>query len=326
MPVIGIIRGTGESYVATGLVIKLIKAIRARFRIKLDVIEIPLGNRESFGYELTGEALKLIKSCDALLTCDLSDILKDIEYTNEEIAFNLNNNIKCLKIKGSGKFSMLDVCIASYFDGGFKMRDGEKSLDGCFETRVCSTQTAMDVVKAICTMSEKRRRRMCFVEDSENEFSKDLFYRYFESYILPLPNFHLYRYKSWEMLSEIFANPTTIDTIYTSLSTMDSIYSVYKNLLGKDFMAYFFYADKFPVYEVRSFCANMCFNNEVPTLASYVCALSDLLNCCFGMRKEQVHLKCALDKAIEDGFDAKNGEAFVVKIKEELKKPVKTKY
>ncbi|MGM9552394.1 MAG: hypothetical protein ACI3XA_09095 [Clostridia bacterium] len=326
MPLIGIIRGTGEGYYSTGYLIKIIRALNKRFRSKIKFLEIPLGDREKYGYELNHEAIDKITGCDCLFVGDFSSFSNDVDYSIDDIVMALSCDTASLSLNGTGKDSSVNVCIHSYFDGGTNFRDGQKTVEGTLETRVCSAYSAMNIVKYISRKCQERRRRMYFVQDSENEFLSDMFYKNFESYIMPQSNFHLYKYEIKEICTEILRRPNDFDTLFASKTATDAIWGIYSGLLGGNLASYTFYGRNFPVYHVKSVCANLSSEGETPSLSSYIIALADMLYAEFGQAKEQASLRGAVEILTRENYSVKVGDMFTELVIEELQKKVPTKY
>ena len=325
MPFIGIIRGFGEGYYATGYIIKIIKALNRRFRSKLKFEEIALGNYLLFGCEMQDEEIVKLRECDAVFSGDLNGD-NPIDYSIADIAMALDNCIEYTCISGLSDYGNVNVNIASYFDGGTKLRYNTYNIDGCSETRVCSTHTAMNIVKHVSRECERRRRRLAFVYDSDNEYCANLFYKKFEDFTLPLPNFHMIKFSLTDITYEILFEPGQFDTIFASKSFSDYAWGMYRFILNEKFTAYTKYAKSKSLYYVKGLYSNSSLADEVPSMCSYIVAFSEMLKNEFGMNKEAEHLRLALDNVLKTGKSVSETGNFVAAIIEELDKPVERRH
>ena len=145
MPKVGIIRGFGEGYNATFYIEKLIKALNKRFRSHIVIEEVPCGDYVEHGPEISEDCLKILRECDSVFVGDFKSNANPVEFTVNDIAVMLMANIEYTHISGFDSCSDIDVCIASYFDGGYRLREGEQSAAGCSEIRVCSAFAAKNL-------------------------------------------------------------------------------------------------------------------------------------------------------------------------------------
>ncbi len=325
MPLIGIIRGFGEGYYATGYIIKIIKALNKRFRSKIKLEEIALGNYMYHGAQINDEEIIKMRACDAVFA---GDIYGDnpIDYSINDISMALDNSIEYTCISGLLDYGNVDVNIASYFDGGTKLRYNTRDADGSSETRICSTHTAMNIVKHVSRTCENRRRRLSIVFDADNEYCQTLFYRKFEDFTLPLPNFHMIKYSTEEITYEMLSNPKEFDTIFASKSFMEYARGIYHFVLKDSFTAYTKYAKGKSVYYVKSLYSNSAAMDEALSICSYIVALSDMLKNEFSMNKEAEHLRFALDAVLKAGKSVSETKSFVASLIEELDKPVERRH
>lgn len=326
VPKIGIIRGFGESEKAMGLLCGLIKALNARFRSKIEMCELPIGNYELYGTDLTGDSIAWMRSCDAVISGDIEARSNFIGYDKSDLAAALRNNIEFLYIKGLGVHSSTDIRIASYFDGGTAYRDSGSTPDGVTETRICTTYAIMNIVRFICRESEERRRKIVFVKDSENEFYSELFYKYFEDYIFPISNFYIIKMSAENISEEVLYSPNEFDTVFASKTVSDMLFGIYRFIAGADFSAYYRYEKEKSLYYVKSLCNNADFGEALPSFNCCITALSDMLEREFGMRKEAFCLRKAAALAAERGFGTDNAKEYLEEIIKELKKPMTTKF
>ncbi len=321
MPLIGIVRGVGEGYVATGYIIKLIKALNRRFRSKIQFEEIPCGSYELHGAELPDGIGSLLYKYDCILIGDFHSPSNNVYYTQSDIAHLLSANTEYTYISAFDT----DLCIASYFDGGFKMREGSRTVEGCMETRVCSAFTMSNIVKNVTRLCEKRRRRLSFVKDSDNEYCADMFYRTFESFALPLSNFQIVKYTPREICRDLLYDMTYFDVIFSSTAFSETVLGIFEYKLKDKFAFYRRYNGEKPIYAVRATGANSHYQDYVPSLGSYIIAFTDLIKYEFNMTKEAAHLCRALEEASTvSSFE--EGDKFVAAVIEALQKPVTTKY
>ncbi len=321
MPLIGIIRGVGEGYIATGYIIKLIKALNRRFRSKIQFEEIPCGDYVEHGAELPPNALDALREYDCILTGDFCSPSNRVDYTKEDIALLLSANTEYTHISGFE----VDVCIASYFDGGYKMREGGQTKEGCIETRVCPAFSLSNIVKNVTRLCEKRRRRLAFVKDSDNEYCADMFHRAFESFALPLSNFKIVKYSSRDLCRDILYDASVFDVIFSSSAFSEAVLGAFEFILKDKFAYYKRYNSEKTVYALTALQANSACGDYVPSLYSYIIALSDLLKDEFNMQKEASHLRRALEEAMKVA-SYETGEAFIEAVINSLQKPITTKY
>lgn len=326
MPLIGIIRGFGEGEKSTEFVIRLIKALKRRFRTKIDYIELEVGDCLKYGGSLNAESIAKMRQCDAIFAGDMRSKSNPIEYSIEDIALALGNNIEYTCISDIKPVQSLDVQIASYFDGGFLLREGAKTKDGCTETRVCSSYSAMNIVKSVSRKCENRRRRLAFVKDGDNEYCADLFYSYFKDFTMPLSNFRLLKFSIREICGEILYEPNQFDTIFASNTFAQYALGAFEYILKDEFVSYTKFSDQKSIYSLKSVLDNCYSNKSVPTINSYIIALADLLKDEFCLNKEVVALRGALERTIKNNISNYDGEEFISSVIEELNKPLKGIY
>lgn len=326
MPQIAMIRGFGEGYVATGFVIRLIKALNKRFRSKLHVTEIAAGDYSKFGCELTHDALDKMRECDSIYIGDMSSGANPLEYSVEDIALAFSDDTEYTCISGYSRHSDVNVTITNYFDGGFKLRDGQRSDDGVCETRVCSTYTAMNIVKHICRECEQSRRRLAFVKDGDNEYCADLFSTKFIDLSAPLSNFHFIRFTLNDITSELLYDPSQFDYIFASKTFAEIAKGIYQSRLGEYFGAYNKYSRNKSIYAPKAHLSNSESGDYVPSICSYITALADMLEFEFNMQKEAVALRLSLERTLDKGIDTTCGEEFISSVIEELNRPISTKF
>lgn len=325
MPYIGIIRGVGEGYYATGYIIKIIKALNRRFRSKIKFEEVNLGDYTRHGCELDRNEITKIRSCDAVFSGDMQGI-NPIDYSIADIAMMLDNCIEYTCISGLSDYGNVNVNVASYFDGGTRLRYNVTNVDGCSETRICSTHTAMGIVRHVSRECENRRRRLAFVSDADNEYCANLFYKKFEDFTLPLPNFHMIKFSTADIAYEVLFDPAQFDMIFASKSFSDYAWGMYRSRLDEHFVAYTRYAKSKSVYYVKGLYSNLASADEIPSMCSYIIALSDMLKIEFNMNKEAEHLRLALDAVIKTGKSVLETESFIQAVIDELKRPVERKH
>lgn len=323
MPTIGIVRGFGEGYIATGYIIKLIKALNQRFRSKIIIKEIPAGDYIKYGYTLSEEAFSAMKECDCIYIGDMYSRANPLDYTYQDIAASLSNNIEYTHICGINNNASIKIELASYFDGGFHLREGEHTINGCTETRVCSTYCIMNIVKNITHRCEKGRRRLCFVKDGDNEYCANEFMRNFESFTSPLSNFQFLTYTIRDIVREMLFAPGQFGTVFASCTFAETALGIYASLLGDDFTFYNKYESEKSTYALRSSKVNSYDENYVSTLCSYIAALGDMLSDDLGLNKESSQLFLAMENAMNRGVSYKESSAFINTIIEELQAPVK---
>lgn len=327
MALIGIIRGFEEGFYATGNIIKLISALNKRFRSKINYIEIPLGDHAKHGYFLTNEALDIIRNCDCVYMGDIYSKGNPLNYTYETIAYALSNNIEYTCISGLGEFSHIDLNIASYFDGGNAMREGFQNTDGCSETRLCSTYSMMNIVKAVSRKCEKRRRMLVFIKDGECEYCANAFFNKFKDFTFPLSNFKLMQLTLKDICMEILLHPNQFDTIFASRSFSEMALGIYHAIMNDSFIFYNKYEAEKPTYVLRSLSGNLSSCNIIQSLCSYIAAFSDLLKYEFDMHNKAVALRLAMDEALSNTeLSSCDTDRFIEKIIDELNKPVNKKY
>jgi hypothetical protein len=326
VPSIGIIRGFGEPERALSILKELIKAINRRFRVKILTSDIPIGNYELYGTDMSDYAIRSMNFCDAVIAGDISARSNLINYSMLDIAAALGNDIEFLHVKGMGEHSSVNVNIASYFDGGPECRDSEKTVHGRIETRICSRREIMNFVRFVCGEIEERRRKVVFVRDSENEFYADLFYNNLENYLFPISDFDLMETTAFDITEDVLTLPHDFDTLITSKTTLDLLYGMYKFLLGRDFSAYFRFERKKGLYCIKSVCSCFDFGESVPTLDSYIMAFADMLDFDLLMKKEAFQLRLAISSAHENGFSSENADEYLNEIIKELEKPMTKKF
>lgn len=321
MPHIGLIRGVGEGYLATGYIIKIIRALNRRFRSKITFEEMKVGDCARYGYRLTDGAVLRLRECDAVFSGDITSKSNPIDYSVEDIALALDACVEYNIIRGLEKHSDVDVCIASYFDGGSRLRHGEETPDGCSETRICSTYTAMQIVKYVTRECENRRRRLAFVSDADNEYCAKLFLRKLLDFTLPISNFRVTDFEAENMTFEMLFNPSQFDTVFASKAFSDHARGLYKYVLGEDFASYRRYGKSKSLYYVKGMYFNATSATEVPSICSYIFAFSDMLKREFNMHKESEHILLALDMVIKSGISAFETDKFVNEFIEEMNMP-----
>lgn len=326
MPEIGIIRGYGEGFVTTGYIIKIIKALRRRFRSKIQFKEIPLGNGLKYDTDLDDDIISDMRKFDAIFAGDMESKSNPIDYGIEDIALSLGNLVEYVCIAGLDEHDSIDIEIASYFDGGFKLRDGIRTVDGATETRVCSTYSAMNIVKFVSQRCEDRRRILTFIKDGDNEYCADLFCSKFESFTLPLSNFKMFKTTVSEVTEEIIYNPTQFDTVFASKTFAEFAAGLYKAMLNDQCVTYRKYAYSKSVYSVKSHWDNGECGNSIPCINSYITAFADLLCDEFNMQKEACALRRALNNTNKKGVSSYNGDEFIKCFVKELDAPIRTKY
>lgn len=326
MPCIGIIRGFGEGFNATGFVIKLIKALKKRFKTKITYEEIPIGDYMKFGHSLKSNVLSDMRRYDAVFCGDFISRANPVDYTVDDIALALDNNIEYTYISGLGDNGATDCVIAAYFDGGTLLRENERNIDGCTETRICSHYSAQSIVKSVSRVCENRRRRLAFAEDSDNEYCAGMFYKKFEDFTLPMTNFHLLKFSLSDIAYEIIYDGTQFDVIFASRAFSEYAYGTYRALLKDNFTSYTKFANQRCLYYVKSLFSNSAAFQSAPSICSYIIALCDMLKNEFSLLKEADHLRNALEKVVETGASTLETAEFIDKIITELEKPVSTKH
>ena len=326
MPLIGIVRGFGEGYIATEYIVKLIKALNRRFRSSIRYELLECGDYITHGAELSDKAINQMKECDCIFISDFESKHNRVEYTSSDIAYALCANVEYTHISGFDKYAELDLCIASYFDGGFKMRDGSNTIQGCTETRVCSTFAISNVVKEVSRKCEARRRRLAFVKDFDNEYCADFFRQFFKQFVLPLSNFQFIEFSPRELCNNILVAPLDFDTVFASRTFSDTIQGIAEYLTKDKFTCYKCYNSEKTVYALHSVQSNSACGEYVPSIYSYISALCDLLKKEFNMQKEAAHLRRAVDAALAKGADCNTAESFVEEVINSLSLPVTTKY
>lgn len=326
MPKIGIIRGFGEGKVATDYIIRIIKALKRRFRTKISFVEIPLGDCLMYGSELKKEAVSLMEECDVIFAGDFLGKANPLEYTIEDVAMIFSDIIKNTCIVGLGDESNTDLTIASYFDGGSLLREGEKRDDGAWEMRMCSSYSARSIAKNVARKCENRRRRLAFVKDGDNEYCADMFYSAFSDFTMPLSNFHLLKFSTRDITSEIFYDKSQFDVIFASETFADIAWGIYRFLLDEKFASYILYSAEKPIYYIKGVLGNSECGDFVPSMKSYIVALCDMLDDEFGLKKESVHLQQALERVVEKNIDTDMGKELFDALAVELDKPVLSRY
>lgn len=326
MPLIGIIRGFGEGEVATGYIIKLIKALKRRFRTKIDYCEIPLGNYIKYGDSIDSQVVAQMRSCDVIFAGDMYSRENPIAYSVNDVAMALDNNIEFACISGIGSDETIDIHIASYFDGGFALRDGVRTVDGCRETRICSTFSAMNIVRSVSSMCENSRRRLFFVKDSDNEYCSDLFYSKFSDLTLPLSNFRLFNYTISDICYEMMYDLKQFDYIFASKTFAEYAMGICRFKMQNNFASYYKFGDQKSVYTVKSINDNSPAGNYVPTMKSYIAALCELLKTEFNLNKESCALRRCMNDAAMKLPLSDDCDEFIAMIKEELNKNLTSTY
>ena len=326
MPMIGIVRGFGEDAAATDCVVKLIKALNRRFRSSIHFEMIDCGDYIAHGSLLTNNVLHRIKQCDCIFVSDFESRHNPIEFTKSDIAYALSANIEYLHIEGFDNCAKTDVCIASYFDGGFRMREGNATTEGCEETRVCSAFAMSNIVKEVSRKCEARRRRLAFVKDSENEYCADYFRHFFQQFTLPLSNFQFVEFTAREFSKTFLSSPDAFDMVFASKTFADTIGGVAEFLMKDKYASYRCYNSEIPVYTVSSLQSNSACGEYIPSICCYIAALSGLLGNEFNMEKEAVQLKKATDIALNEVVNFHSANSFINVIINALNIPVTTKY
>ncbi len=325
MSQIGIIRGYGEGWVATGYVIKLIKMLNRRFRSNISYVELPIGDCVEYGCNLTKENIEAMRQCDCLFVGDLSSKANVLNYSVNDIALSLSDDTKYTVISGYGEYSSVDIHLANYFDGGFALRDGDRTPDGVHEVRVCSMYSAQNIARAVCRACEVRRRRLAFVPDGDNEYCAEMFAKKFDAFSAPLSNFRFMIFKAEDIIRELMDNPAQFDTIFASDTFCEITRGIFKAKMGKSMTAYNKFVRNKPVFAVRAHESNSQSGSYVPSLYSYITAFGDMLCEVFGMEKEATVLKRAMDEAILFG-DNDDAESIMEQINKSINKPLKTKF
>lgn len=323
MPAIGIIRGFGEGYIATDYVIKLIKALNRRFRSKIQYNEIPAGDYINYGCSLNEKVFSAMKECDCIYVGDMSSRANPLDYTYENLGAAFSNNIEYVCVTGLGDKAHIKVNLASYFDGGVSLRDGERSPHGCSETRVCSTYSIMNIVRDVTRKCELDRRSISFVKDGDNEYCADAFIQHFENVTMPISNFRFETYSIRDIVQEIMYSPSKLSTVFASRTFAEMALGIYASLMKDNFTFYTKYENQKAVYALRSLGNNSFSGEYLPSLCSYIVALCDLLKNQLYMDKEASHLYSSMEKALDKGFSPKESDAFVDAIITELQVPVK---
>lgn len=326
MPLVGIVRGFGEGEVATGYIIKLTKALRKRFGTKIQLEEIAVGNCGEYGCDLKSDEIGRMRKCDCIFAGDMSHNANPIDFTIEDIAMSLDNNIEYTCIQGIDKMAHVNMHIASYFDGGFSLREGIREVHGCTETRVCSTFSAKNIVKSVSDKCGERRRRLSFVKDGDNEYCAKLFYDKFCDYTMPLSNYHLLKFNIRDITYEIINNPGQFDTIFASKTFGEYVKGLCLCEMKEEFTAYRKFAEQINVYSVDAVEDNSPTKDYTPSLSSYIVAFADMLRDEFSMDKEATALNFAIRGVYERKISPYNGEEFISAIIEELQKPLKGVY
>ena len=326
MPSVGIVRGFGEGYIATGYVIKLIKALNRRFRSKITFEELVCGDYIKHGSSLSFDVIKQMGNYDTIYMGDMYSVSNPLEYTFSDIAYSLGDNIQYTCVSGFDKWSGTDIAIASYFDGGARMRETSDNRDGCVETRVCSSFAMKNIAKHVIRHCETRRRRLAFVKDGDIEYCANGFYRAFENFALPLSNFKLIRFTPRDICREMMYAPRDFDVIFASDSFSEAVLGMFEFMMKESFAFYYHFGSDVPVYALRATGANSASGDYTPSLCSYIIALSDMLKNEFDMAKEAAQLRLAIDYAVENGATSDKGEEFVSMVIEGLRKDVTTKY
>lgn len=321
MPSLGIIRGFGEGYIATSCIIRLIKALNRRFRSHIAYEEIACGDYIEHGGQIPEGIMEQLKEYDCILSGDFASGANPVNYTEIDIAYALSSNIEYTYVS----MADTDICIASYFDGGFKMREGKNTREGSFETRVCSAYTALNIVKDVTRLCGERRRRLALVTDADNEYCADMFSKGFENFVMPMSNFKMVKYSSAEICHDILCDIAAFDVIFASRAFTDAMLGAFRFLMKDKYASFKKYNSEKPFYAVKAAEANSESSDYIPSLYSYIAAFSELLKAEFNLKKEASCLTKALEDAIEcTSFES--GEEFTDKVIELLQRPVKTKY
>lgn len=326
MPMIGIVPGFGEGEAATECITKLIKALNRRFRSSIRFELLDCGDYILYGSTLTDAVLNKMKQCDCIFVSDFESKHNRVEFTKSDIAYALSANVEYLYVEGFNEFAEINLCVASFFDGGFRMRDGITTTEGCEETRVCSAFTMSNIAKEVSRKCEARRRRLAFVKDSENEYCADCFRRFFQQFTLPLSNFQFVEFTPREFSKSFLDYQTAFDTIFASKTFADTIEGVAEFLMKESYAGYRHYNSEIPVYTVSSVQSNSACGEYIPSICSYIAALSGLLKNEFNMEKEAVQLRKAVDITLSKAIDFQNSANFVNAIIDALNAPVTTKY
>lgn len=325
MSEIGIIRGYGEGWVATGYIIKLIKMLNRRFRSNIRYVELPIGDCVEYGCNLTKENVEAMRQCDCIFVGDFQSKANVLNYSVNDIAISLSNDTKYTVISGCKEYSSVNIHLVNYFDGGFLLREGEKTPDGAHEVRVCSMYSAKNIARAVCRVCETRRRRLVFVSDGDNEYCSEMFAKKFDAFAAPLSNFHFMTSKTEDIIRELMHNPAQFDTIFASDTFCEITRGIFKAKMGKNVTVYNKFLRNKPVFALRAHESNSQCGSYVPSLYSYITAFADMLSEVFGMEKEATVLKRAMDETIlyNDNFDAEN---IMEQIHNLINKPLKTKF
>lgn len=326
MPCIGMIRGVGEGYNATEYILKIIRALNRRFRSKITVEIIKIGDCEKYGCDIDDLAIVRLRSCDAIFAGDIHSYANPLDYSICDVAMALDNMIEYNVISGLGDMGHVSVTIASYFDGGTKLRLNTVNEDGCSETRVCSTYTAMQIVKSVSRECENSRRRLSFVADSDNEYAAKLFLNKFRDFTMPLPNFKMINFNIEDITYEMLYDGAQFDVIFASKTFADFARGIYKSVLKDKFASYTRYAKSKSLYYVKSVCMNAAVCGEVASICSYILALSELLKRDFGMEKESEHLLRALENTQNAGISVYKTDEFVENVISELDKKLEKRH
>lgn len=326
MPTIGIIRGFGEGYNATYYIIKLIKALNKRFRSRIRFEEIPCGDYVTYGSSLSAEALSAMRMCDCVFVGDFKSGANPVEFTYGDIAVMMMANTEYTHVSGFDNFSDIDVCFASYFDGGFKIREGEISVNGCSETRVCSAFTAHNIVKDVSRFCENRRRRLAFVTDGDNAYCADMFYHNFESFVMPLSNFRFVKYSPRELCRDILYDASMFDVVFSSPSFSETMLGVFEYLMKDKFAYYKKYNGERAIYVLEAVQSNSDSGDYMPSLYSYIVAFCDMIKNEFNMDKEASQIRRAMEDALKNGAKSESGEEFINEVINSIQKTVTTKY
>ena len=322
MPYFGIISGFGEGEEITGYILKLIKALRKRFRTKIEYELLPLGNYSEHGFELTKEIVAKMRTYDCIFAGDMKHRANPLDFSKEDIGISLDNNISYTCIKGIDKWANVDVKIASYFDGGFSLREGLRNTEGCTETRVCSTYSIMNIVKSVVRVCEDRRRRLSFIKDGDNEYCSDLFYLHFDNFTRPLSNFHLIKFNLRDIVTDIVYEPSRFDIIFASETFAKFSQGLYLAIMKEEYSSYVKYGEQKCVYSVDALSDNAATGSFTPSLLSYLTAFSDMLRDEFGMEKEAVALNKAVYETFKKNISPCDGDLFMNSVILELDKPL----
>lgn len=326
MPQIGIVRGFGEGYNATYYIIKLIKALNKRFRSGIYFDEIPCGDYLEHGSTLSHSTLCELKKYDCIFIGDFKSQANPVEYSELDIATAMLATLEYTHVSGFGDASDIDSCIVSYFDGGAKMREVNKSADGCMETKVCSAFSISNAVKNVSRFCENRRRRLALVTDDSNEYCMDMFYNSFKSFVFPLSNFKLVKYTPRELCRDVLKDASIFDVIFSSCAFSEAVLGAFEFVLNDKFTYYKRYVGERNIYSINALQTNSACENYIPSLYSYIIAFCDMLKMEFNLEKEATWLRKAMEEAVSQGYTFEDAERFINSVIENLQQTVTTKF